>query len=207
MGTGTAFWRRWRSVTLAAVMLAGGSLLAGAGTAPAAPRDTNATTGTHDSALEDALTNVLVRTELLTKLGWDALHIDVDVHGSEVILSGTVTKRSTQGLAKEVTLAVSGVQDVRDEIRVADTPGEGRVTRTVDRAEREVHDALLQVRVKGRLLEEIGREAIHVEVEATDGVVSLRGTVPTAAQRDVAVQTAQQTKGVTKVVDLIRTAS
>jgi hyperosmotically inducible periplasmic protein len=200
--------RRLGGVALAGAVLSGAAWLSGGGTAFAAGSGTTSTSGTQDSAFEDAVTHVKVRTELLTKLGWDALHIDVDVHGPKVLLSGTVQKRSTQKLAEEVTKAVPGVSHVSDDIKVASGPSSaGPVAKTVDHAEREVRDALLETRVKGRLLEEIGREAMHVEVEASGGVVSLRGKVPTEDQHDVAVKTARQTKGVTKVVDLIREPS
>ncbi len=185
------------------MVVAVGSLLAGVGCAAAA--DARGTSDTQGSAFHDAVTYVKVRTELLTKLGWDALHIDVDVHGADVVLTGTVKQRSTQELAVEVALAMPGVSHVSDDVQVAGGPAsETRVERAVEQGKREVRDALLEMHVKGRLLEEIGREAMRVEVEATDGVVSLRGTVPTAEQREVAVRTAERTKGVTKVIDLIR---
>jgi osmotically-inducible protein OsmY len=56
------------------------------------------------------------------------------------------------------------------------------------------------------LASEIGSHAWSVEVEATDGVVSLRGTVPDRQRRQIAVKAAKDTKGVRKVVDLIKTA-
>lgn len=164
-----------------------------------------AATDESGGALQDAITHVKVRTGLLSRLGWDALGIDVDVHGDKVVLAGQVKKRSTQELAKEVTLAVSGVAEVKDNIRLvpASEPSTP-VARTVEKAEREVRDALLESRVKGKLLDEIGAQALHVEVEATDGVVSLRGTVPTEEHRDLAVKTAQETTGVKKVIDLLK---
>ena len=204
MKTTMVFLNRLGVVALAGATLTGTAWLAGGGTALAADHDTTAASPAHDSAFEDAVTHVKVRTKLLTKLGWDAVPIDVDVHGSKVVLSGTVKKRATQELAKEVALAVPGVKDVSDDVRVeAGTSAETPLGRTVDHADLEVRDALLEMHVKGRLLEEIGREAMHVEVEASNGVVSLRGKVPTDDQRDTAVRTARRTKGVTKVIDLI----
>jgi hyperosmotically inducible periplasmic protein len=200
--------RRWGGVALAGAMLAGTTWLAGSRAAMAADHEASATSTTHESAFDDAVMQVKVRTELLAKLGWDGLRIDVDVHGPDVVLSGTVNKRPTQELAKEVTLAVPGVKDVTDNVRVVpESSGETPLARDVDHADHEVRDALLELHVKGRLLEEIGREAMHVKVEASNGVVSLRGRVPTDDQREIAVRTAEHTKGVTKVVDLIREAS
>jgi hyperosmotically inducible protein len=199
---------RVAGVALAAAALVGAGWIAGSAAALAADRETASASTTRESAFHDMVTHVKVRTKLLAKLGWDALHIDVDVHGSNVVLSGTVEKRSTQELGKEVALAVPGVDDVSDDVHVEQTsPAETAVGRAADRADLEVRDALLEMRVKGRLLEEIGKEAMHVEVEASNGVVSLRGTVPTDDQHDIAIRTARRTKGVTKVIDLIREAS
>ncbi len=207
MKTRTVFGRM-AGVALAATTLVGAGLIVGSGTARAESRETTSAQTTHESALDDAVTHVKIRTELLTKLGWDALHIEVDVHGPKVVLSGTVKNRSTQELAKEVALAVPGVADVSDNVQVEqESPAATSVGRAVDHADQEVRDALLEMRVKGRLLEEIGAEAMHVEVEASNGVVSLRGTVPTDDQRDLALRTAKRTKGVSKVINLIREPS
>jgi osmotically-inducible protein OsmY len=199
---------RMAGVVVSATTLVGAGLIVGRGTARAETRNTTSAPTMHESVFNDAVTHVKLRTELLTKLGWDALHIDVDVHGPKVVLSGTVKKRSTQELAKEVALAVPGVVDVSDDVKVEqESPAATSVGRAADHADQEVRDALLEMRVKGRLLEEIGAEAMHVEVEASNGVVSLRGTVPTNDQRNIALRTARRTKGVSKVIDLIRERS
>jgi osmotically-inducible protein OsmY len=41
--------------------------------------------------------------------------------------------------------------------------------------------------------------------DVPDGVVSLRGTLPDRQRREIAVKAAKDTKGVRKVVDLIKT--
>jgi osmotically-inducible protein OsmY len=202
-------WRKWSGGALAATALVGMVWLTEPRTARAGENAPAASASTdHDDAFQNAWTHVKVRTELLTKLGWDALHVDVDVHGPDVVLSGTVEKRSTEKLAKQVALSVEGVKDVQNDVRVEHKgPEEGALKRTVADSKRELGDALLEARVEGRLFEDIGRAALHVRVEAANGVVSLRGTVPTDDQRDLAVRTAERTKGVVKVVDLIRERS
>jgi osmotically-inducible protein OsmY len=192
-------------VLAASVLVAAASLLT---PAPALAGEPSPTPASEDSALKDAITHIKVRTELLSKLGWDALGIDIDVQGSRVVLAGSVKKRSTQELAKEVALAVSGVTKVRDDVRLVPSAEPSTpVARTVEKAEHEVRDALLESRVKGKLLEQIGTQAMHVEVEATDGVVSLRGTVPTDEHHDLAIRTARATKGVKRVIDLLKESS
>lgn len=55
------------------------------------------------------------------------------------------------------------------------------------------------------LLSEIGTNAFDIEVEATDGTVSLRGKVADSKHEKLALQTAKKCDGVKKVIDLIDT--
>ena len=156
------------------------------------------------SALSDALLHLKVKASLLDKLGADALGIDVDVEAGHVSLGGEVKQRSSQELAPQVAGAVEGVVAVASSLTLAPSAaGESTpVASAVGKAEREVQDALLETRVKGRLLAEIGKDGLAIEVEAVDGAVSLRGQV-SRAKRGMAVEAARTTPGVKKVIDLL----
>ncbi|MBI4914976.1 MAG: BON domain-containing protein [Acidobacteria bacterium] len=146
-----------------------------------------------------------VRLALLEKLGTDSLKIKVDLAGTKVILTGEVAKRATEELAEEVALAVPGVKKVDNRLKVVDKPeATGKVERAVRDAAREVDDAVIESRVKLAIADELGSKVTRIEVEATDGVVSLRGTVPDDERRDLAVRAAKGVSGVTKVVDLLK---
>jgi osmotically-inducible protein OsmY len=146
-----------------------------------------------------------VRIALLDKLGWDALDIDVEVDGGRASLSGEVDERTTQELAEEVALSVGGVQRVDNRLRVKGGGGSATpVSQAVGTAEREVQDAVLEMRVGRNLLAEIGRYALDLEVEATDGVVSLRGALPDRQRKELALRVVEETPGVRKVVDLLQ---
>jgi len=146
-----------------------------------------------------------VKLALLEKLGTDGLKVKVDIVGTKVILSGEVSKRSTEELAEEVALSVAGVKKVDNRLKVVAQGGAaGPVERAVRDAAREVDDAMLESRVKLAIANEVGGRVTRIEVEATDGVVSLRGTVPDRERRDLAVRAAKGVPGVTKVVDLLK---
>jgi len=146
-----------------------------------------------------------VRLALLEKLGTDSLKVKVDLAGTKVILTGEVSKRATEELAEEVALAVPGVKKVDNRLKVVDKPtANGPVERAVRDAAREVDDAVIESRVKLAIADEVGSKVTRIEVEATDGVVSLRGTVPDGERRDLAVRAAKGVSGVTKVVDLLK---
>ncbi len=156
-----------------------------------------------DGALKHALTHVKIRAALVEKLGGDGLHIDIDLAGSKATLRGEVEKKSSRDLAKEVALSVSGVTEVDSQLRV--NPGHRRSTGKA--VEADIKDTALEIKVKHELLTEIGKNALKIEVEASDGVVSLRGTVPSSEVEKLAVQKAEHAGGVKKVINLLKKSS
>ena len=156
-----------------------------------------------DAEVSEALTAVAVKAKLITKLGGDGLPVKVEIPGNKAVLTGEVEKKESQELAKEVALSVAEVEEVDN--RVTQKPSE-RASAAAD-IEAEIKDGVLETRVKGALLSEVGKNALKIEVEATNGVVSLRGTVPTPEISKASVAKAKSVPGVTKVVDLLRASA
>jgi osmotically-inducible protein OsmY len=138
---------------------------------------------------------------LVEKLGEDAAAIRVTLTGDKAILTGEVETRAVQELSEEVALAFDGVASVDNQVTSRHDPklGKGLLTS-------EAGDSELETTVKMRLRAEIGSHAERIEVEAVAGWVSLRGVAPEKARRDIALATAAGTRGVTKVIDLLKIA-
>lgn len=148
-----------------------------------------------------------VAAMLVNKLGPDAATIRVVVDSKgKVMLIGTAAKRSTQELAKEVALFVPGVKKVQNKVEFVPTAGsEGNVAeQAAATTGEETSDSALETSVKYQLNREIGKTAWKIEIEAVEGVVSLRGTVPDQARVDIALKSAMSVKGVKQVIDLLR---
>ncbi|HEX3554460.1 MAG TPA: BON domain-containing protein [Thermoanaerobaculia bacterium] len=190
-------------VLLAAALLA--SLLSACASTVPTERSRAADEAVREQEVSDARLEHEIRLALLEKLGRDVLGVTVDVKGGRVRLFGAVDKRSTQDLAEEVVKAVPGVREVDDDLSNREEAAPGTpVARAVGHAERKVDDAVLEMRVGKNLLEEIGRYALDLEVEVSDGVVSLRGTLPDRERRSLALRAAEGTSGVRKVIDLLK---
>jgi osmotically-inducible protein OsmY len=161
---------------------------------------------TVQAQVADVLLLTRIRVALLEHLGSDGLRVRIEAKGGIVELSGAVEKRSSVELAEQVSRSVSGVREVRNRIKlsVEAEMAEPPVARVVGKIEREVADALLEAKVKTRLLEELGKVAFDIEVEATDGVVSLSGAVPDGAREKLAVKIAKTTPGVKELHDLLK---
>ncbi len=159
--------------------------------------------GGTDAQVAGALTGVAVKAKLIAKLGLDGLRIDVDMLGSKAVLTGQVEKKESQELAKEVALSVADVKEVDNRL----TQNPAKETSAAKDVQLEIEDGVLETKVKGALLTEVGRNALKIEVEATNGVVSLRGPVPSSEISKSAVAKAKAVPGVTKVVNLLRTSA
>jgi len=190
--------------TLLAALLLGGLVSACASTVPT-ERSRAADEAVREQEVSDARLEHEIRLALLQKLGKDVLGVTVEVKGGRVRLFGAVDKRSTQDLAEEVVKTVPGVRDVDNDLTNREEAAPGTpVTRAVGHAQRKVDDAVLEIRVGKNLLEEIGRYALDLEVEVSDGVVSLRGSLPDRERKSLALRAAEGTSGVRKVVDLLK---
>lgn len=155
------------------------------------------------ATLDETVTNLKVRTTLLERFGTDALGIKIDVNGTSVVLSGAVDKKETRDGARPAALAVKGVSRVENRISV----GNGPATKTkeaANRARANWENSVLEARIKGRLFEQVGENALKITVHAVGGVVTLSGSVPTASIRATAVDTATKTKGVARLVDELK---
>lgn len=178
------------------------ALLVFAGTAFAASDDS--------SMLSDAALELKVKTALLTKIGWDMIDVDVEADAGHVWLDGATENRSHQELAIEVARSVEGVEKVDNRLKLEEpkadetrTPVTDKVEKGMSKAESEVRDAILESRVKTALIDAIGSQAFDIEVEATDGEVSLRGHLEDSRHEELALDTTRKCDGVSDVIDLI----
>jgi osmotically-inducible protein OsmY len=163
--------------------------------APAAAKE--AKPKTVSTEVSEALTNLAVREQLVQKLGTDALRINVSFSGETATLTGEVAKAASQGLAEQVALSVKGVKKVDNKVTQKDAEG------AVGASEASVKNVALEIKVKGVLLGEVGTNALKIEVEVVDGVVSLRGKLDKPETAKAALKKVRSIKGVKKVVNLL----
>ncbi len=172
--------------------------------------------GTPDDAskaqVHDAILRFEIKSKLLGALGWDAVGIDVDALDGRVLLTGQVPDQPSRERAGTIVEKIDGVQRVDNRLVLADEsvaqngkPTGQAADGRLPEAESEVRDALLESRLKARLLEQIGRHALGVEIEATSGVVTLRGRLDDDAQERIVLETVSKSPGVTRVVNRLET--
>lgn len=157
-----------------------------------------------DHEVSRVLLELKVRTALLTKIGLAADSVGVKAVGDEIYLVGTAPDRGISGTAEDVAHSVEGVRKVRNQIKIEPKPTGTRLERAGARVDEAVNDGVLQLKVKTRLVTELGRSGFGIEVESHDAIVNLSGHVPDAARHRLALELAAKVEGVKQVVDLLQ---
>jgi osmotically-inducible protein OsmY len=152
----------------------------------------------------DWVTTLKVKLELLTKLGVDALHIDVDTTDGQVQLAGTVEKRETRDLAGELASKVDGVRSVENDVRLESAQqNPSELGAAEQEAKAELADAVLETRVRLKLIDQLGSDGLRIGTEASNGVVTLEfAKEMPERRRNRAVAAVQGIHGVTKVLSV-----
>jgi osmotically-inducible protein OsmY len=155
-----------------------------------------------------------------------AYQIDVDTQGGVVTLTGTVASAAARDRAVQLARETDGVTRVEDRLTVnaaatiderAEAQGRDAAATAGSAADRAgdaaagagaaVTDASITAAVKTRLLADPDVAGLRIDVDTAEKVVTLTGTVATAAQKTEAGDIARDTTGVTRVVNNLRVGS
>jgi len=172
-----------------------------------------------------------VKTKLAADDTVKAYRIDVDTKDRVVTLNGAVDTPIARQRAVELARGTDGVRDVVDQLTV--TPGTTPTTGVDDRIQGEakeaareadaktddaqkkageitdragdaVANAALTSAVKTKFLADTEISGLKIDVDSNKGVVTLTGTVRTAAEKTRALKVARATEGVKSVVDRLK---
>jgi hyperosmotically inducible protein len=185
------------------------------------PQQTARKTG---RAITDAWITMKVHSQFIPEDALSDSDIDVDTKNGAVTLTGTVRTEAGRARAVAVAKATDGVKSVNDQLRIgsdsADAAREagrdaGAAAREAGRevkgvagtAGRAVTDGWIKSKIYAQFVTENALEDSEIDVDVAKGMVTLNGTVPTAAGRTRAVAIAKATDGVKNVKDNLKVGS
>ncbi len=144
----------------------------------------------------DATTTTTVKSRLLWNEHTSGLKINVDTVDGRVTLSGTVGSAAEKERAARIALDTEGVVALDNRLTVEPNAAQGRVA---ERAGTAIADSWITAKVKSSLLYSRNVDGLDLTVETREGVVLLGGSADTRAERDLAVEIAQDILGVKQV--------
>lgn len=127
--------------------------------------------------------------------------IDVSVEQGTATLKGKVENEVDRELAERIAMDVKGIDKVDNQLEIDASVAADPGTKT-NLAQR-FDDATLTATVKSKLLWNSVTEALKIDVDSKDGVVTLKGRATSPEAKELAGSLASNTNGVTSVNNLI----
>jgi osmotically-inducible protein OsmY len=211
-------------------LLLRGLLAMGLMTAVAVPTVEAKTTGSSSSQASSATIEKQVSKRIRSdrRLAKQDINVSVDESG-EAKLTGTVSSKTAKDRAGEIAGAVKGVTQVDNQLDVRSKsapseeqgasedrgqqgktqqeqkqqPAQGKAEQGAQGAKETMSDSWITTKLKSQLIT-AEPEASNVSVETNNGIVTLSGTVGSAAIRDRTLEIARNTDGVRDVVDKLK---
>lgn len=150
---------------------------------------------------KDAWIDGKAETTLLLNGNLNSFDINTDVKNGTITLTGKVDSEVDKALAEELLQNLDGVSSVNNKLTVMAKKGHQD-----SKDNSGLKDAKIATVVKTRLLFESEVSGTAIDVDATNGVVTLTGEVDSDAEKDLAVTIAENTNDVTRVIDKLEVA-
>ena len=151
------------------------------------------------SQAKDATVSGSVKTKLAADSQVNAGEIKVETVNGVVTLTGNIDSEAAKERALQIARDTKGVTQVKDMISVREGAHSGEAPSPDRTMGERVDDAAITSRVKKSLLDDPAVRGLKIDVDTREGVVYLTGSIPSAAEREKAVQIARATQGVRDV--------
>jgi hyperosmotically inducible protein len=175
-------------------------------------------------AVKDGWLVTKIHSDLVDEDVLSGSNIDVDVKNGVVTLQGTVTSEAARARAIAEAKKTSGVKNVIDQLRIAPPHSGGNMDKAQDKTAqaadkaadktvsttkktgRAIDDGWIKSKIYAQYMTEWNTvlDDSDIDVDVDNNVVTLNGTVKSAAAKAKAVSIAKATDGVKSVVDNLR---
>lgn len=147
--------------------------------------------------LEDATLAATVKSKLLWNSNTRGLDIQVRSENGAITLSGQAHTATAKELAGNLAANTDGVREVFNHLSISTADSTSSEVQTAAQEAREdISDAWITSKVKASLLYSRNLDGLNISVETTDGLVTLRGSVLSNAEKRLAMDIARNIRGV-----------
>lgn len=149
-------------------------------------------------SVDDASTTAAIKSKLLWSRHAEGMDTKVVTRDGRVTLSGTVASREAREHAGSLAMSTNGVTAVDNQLKVqADDPGMVASGKQIAKdAGDGIADSWITAKVKSTLLYSRNVSGSAIDVSTENGIVTLSGKVHDGAERALAVQLAENVRGV-----------
>lgn len=158
---------------------------------------------------DDATLAATVKSKLLWNSNTEGLDIKVNAVNGTVSLTGSAQSAEAKELAGRLAANTDGVREVNNQLSVSATDSTAaKAQNAADDAGLAISDAWITSKVKSSFIYSRNLDGLGISVDTQKGVVSLSGNVLSNAEKQLAIETARNIRGVRSVnADALNVAS
>ncbi|WP_193074619.1 BON domain-containing protein [Pseudomonas sp. FME51] len=156
--------------------------------------------GSFSDRFNDATTTATVKSKLLWNRNTEGLDINVTTKNGVVTLEGNANSDTASELAERLARNTEGVRQVDNKLNInAEAGTADKAKAKANEAGGAISDAWITSKVKSSFLLSSNLDGLDISVDTKGGEVTLSGHVNTSAEKDLAVETAENIRGVNSV--------
>ena len=158
---------------------------------------------------DDATLVATVKSKLLWNSNTEGLDINVNAENGMISLIGSAQSAEAKDLAGRLAANTEGVREVNNLLSVSATDSTAaKAQNAADETAAAISDAWITSKVKSSFIYSRNLDGLNISVDTQKGMVSLSGSVLSNAEKQLAVETARNIRGVRGVdADALRVAS
>lgn len=158
---------------------------------------------------DDATLAATVKSKLLWNSNTEGLDIKVNAVNGTVSLTGSAQSAEAKELAGRLAANTDGVREVNNQLSVsASDSTAAKAQNAADDAGVAISDVWITSKVKSSFIYSRNLDGLGISVDTQKGVVSLSGNVLSNAEKQLAIETARNIRGVRSVnADALNVAS
>lgn len=146
---------------------------------------------------DDATLVATVKSKLLWNRNTEGLDIKVQADNGNVTLSGNAQNQAAKDLAGSLASNTEGVRKVDNQISVsAANSAAAKTQNAADDTGQAISDIWITSKVKSSFIYNRNLDGLDISVTTKDGQVSLGGSVSSSEQKQLAIETARNIRGV-----------
>lgn len=150
--------------------------------------------------VDDLAVTSTIRSKLLWSKYSNSQSIKVHTQGGKVTLEGNAETEAEKKLAGRLAKDTRGVHSVENKLTINKTPGTtGAAKASTKEAGNVISDSWITAKVKSTLLYSSNVKGSDIEVTTNNGVVTLSGKLDSGVERALAVELAENVRGVKSV--------
>lgn len=154
----------------------------------------------YGEVIDDVSISAAVKSKLLWSKTTDSQAIDVATQKGKVILTGTAANPEAKELAGRLANSTRGVVSVTNNLVISKTPMISGVAKAASsESDNAISDTWITTKVKSTFMYSNNVDGSDIDVSTNSGVVTLKGKLESGVERALAIELAQNVRGVKSV--------